>query len=99
MLLYFAPYYAISLMAVAAAGAGSYTFDAYCLFIANFWIQIVATVYVVTGTKLAWVVTSKQGSEGSGARQCPSRPSWSWPCSGVTVMLGFLYELHLVGGQ
>jgi len=91
MLLYFAPYYAISLMAVAAAGAGSYTFNAYCLFIANFWIQIVATIYVVTGTKLAWVVTSKQGSEGR-------EPGSVIPAIvivvmlGVTVIYGVLYE-------
>jgi cellulose synthase (UDP-forming) len=64
MLLYFAPYYFISLIAVAVAGGGSYTFGAYCLFIANFWIQIVATLYVVTGTTLAWVVTPKSSSHG-----------------------------------
>jgi cellulose synthase (UDP-forming) len=64
MLLYFAPYFSISLIAVAAAGAGSYTFDAYCLFVANFWIQIVATIYVLTGTQLDWVVTSKRGLGG-----------------------------------
>ena len=63
MLLYFAPYYIISLIAVAAAGGGSYTFEAYCLYIANFWIQIAATIYVLTGSKMTWVVTAKQSSQ------------------------------------
>ncbi len=63
MLLYFAPYYFISLIVVAAAGGGSYTFEAYCLYIANFWIQIAATVFVVTGSNMTWVVTAKQSSQ------------------------------------
>ena len=63
MLLYFAPYYIISLIAVAAAGGGSYTFEAYCLYIANFWIQIAATIFVLTGSKMKWVVTAKQSSQ------------------------------------
>jgi cellulose synthase (UDP-forming) len=63
MLLYFAPYYIISLIIVAAAGGGSYTFEAYCLYIANFWIQIAAAIYVLTGSKMVWVVTAKQSSQ------------------------------------
>jgi cellulose synthase (UDP-forming) len=63
MLLYFAPYYIISLIIVAAAGGGSYTFEAYCLYIANFWIQIAAAIYVITGSKMVWVVTAKQSSQ------------------------------------
>jgi cellulose synthase (UDP-forming) len=91
MLLYFAPYYAISLVAVAAAGGGSYTFDAYCLFIANFWIQIVATVYVVTGTKLAWVVTSKEGSAGR-------EPGSVIPAIVVVAFLGLTVVFGFVDG-
>ncbi len=63
MLLYFAPYYIISLVIVAVAGGGSYTFEAYCLYIANFWIHIAATIYVLTGSKMIWVVTAKQSSQ------------------------------------
>ena len=63
MLAYFAPYYAISLIVVAAAGGGSYTFQAYCLYIANFWIQIAAAIYVLTGSKMVWVVTAKQSTK------------------------------------
>jgi cellulose synthase (UDP-forming) len=63
MLLYFAPYYAISLIVVAVAGGGSYTFEAYCLYIANFWLQIAATIYALTGAKMIWVVTAKQSSQ------------------------------------
>jgi cellulose synthase (UDP-forming) len=91
MLLYFAPYYAISLVAVAAAGGGSYTFEAYCLFIANFWIQIVATVYVVTGTKLAWVVTSKEKHQGR-------EPGSVIPALVVVVFLGLTVVLGFVDG-
>jgi cellulose synthase (UDP-forming) len=63
MVLYFAPYYIVSLIIVAAAGGGSYTFEAYCLYIANFWIQIAAAIYVLTGSKMVWVVTAKQSSQ------------------------------------
>jgi cellulose synthase (UDP-forming) len=63
MLLYFAPYYFVSLIIVAVAGGGSYTFEAYCLYIANFWIQVLATVYVLTGSNMTWVVTTKQSSQ------------------------------------
>jgi cellulose synthase (UDP-forming) len=63
MLLYFAPYYIVSLVVVAVAGGGSYTFEAYCMYIGNFWIHIAATIYVLTGSKMVWVVTAKQSSQ------------------------------------
>ncbi len=63
-LLHFAPYFGVSLLVVAVAGAGTYTFDAFALLIANFWIQILSTVYVVLGKKGAFVVTAKHGAEG-----------------------------------
>ena len=63
-LLHFAPYFCISLVAVAVAGAGAYTFDAFALLIANFWIQILATVFVVFRRTGAFVVTAKRGAAG-----------------------------------
>ena len=39
-LLHFAPYFAIALTMAALAGAGSYTFSAFALAAANFWIHI-----------------------------------------------------------
>ncbi|MGD0391228.1 MAG: glycosyltransferase [Acidimicrobiales bacterium] len=64
MLLYFAPFFAINLIVVATAGGNSYTFDAFCVFVANFWVHIAASIYVMTGAKMKWVVTSKQSSKG-----------------------------------
>ena len=43
-LLHFAPYFAVALTTVALAGAGSYTFAAFALAAANFWIHCLATV-------------------------------------------------------
>ncbi len=63
-LLHFAPYFGVSLVAVAVAGAGAYTFDAFALLIANFWIQIVATVFVVFRRTGTFVVTAKRGATG-----------------------------------
>jgi len=63
-LLHFAPYFCVSLVAVAVAGAGAYTFDAFALLIANFWIQIVATVFVVLRRTGTFVVTAKRGATG-----------------------------------
>jgi cellulose synthase (UDP-forming) len=64
MLLYFAPFFAINLIVVATAGGNSYTFDAFCVYVANFWVHIAASVYVLTGAKMKWVVTSKQSAKG-----------------------------------
>ena len=44
-LLHFAPYFAVALTTAALAGAGSYTFAAFALAAANFWIHCSATVY------------------------------------------------------
>jgi cellulose synthase (UDP-forming) len=60
-LLHFAPYFCISLAAVAVAGAGAYTFDAFALMIANFWVHIVATVLAIARRKGRFVVTAKRG--------------------------------------
>jgi cellulose synthase (UDP-forming) len=63
-LLHFAPYFCVSLFAVAVAGAGTYTFDAFALLIANFWIQIVSTLFVIMRRKGRFVVTAKHGDMG-----------------------------------
>ena len=65
-LLHFVPYYAIALTIAAVAGAGSYTFAAFALSAANFWIHVLSTVYTVLGKKGSFVVTPKKGA---GARQ------------------------------
>ena len=65
-LLHFAPYFAVALTTAAFAGAGAYTFAAFALAAASFWIHILATVYTVLGRKGSFVVTPKKGA---GARQ------------------------------
>jgi cellulose synthase (UDP-forming) len=63
-LVHFAPYFCVSLAAVALAGAGAYTFNAFALLIANFSVQILATLFVLTGRKGRFVVTAKRGGDG-----------------------------------
>src|SRR6185436_10274427 len=65
-LLHFAPYFAVALTTAALAGAGSYTFAAFALAAANFWIHCMATVYTVLRKEGSFVVTPKVGA---GARQ------------------------------
>jgi cellulose synthase (UDP-forming) len=65
-LLHFVPYFAVALTVAAVAGAGSYTFAAFALSAANFWIHVLSTVYTVLRRKGSFVVTPKKGA---GARQ------------------------------
>ena len=60
-LLHFAPYYTVALTTAALAGAGSYTFAAFALAAANFWIHILATIYQVLRRSGSFVVTPKEG--------------------------------------
>jgi cellulose synthase (UDP-forming) len=60
-LLHFAPYFAMSLAAVAVAGAGAYTFDAFALLIANFSVQVFSTLAVIARRRRRFVVTAKRG--------------------------------------
>lgn len=62
-LLHFAPYFAVALTTAALAGAGSYTFAAFALAAANFWIHVLATVYTVLRRSGSFVVTPKKGAE------------------------------------
>ncbi|HEY6398570.1 MAG TPA: glycosyltransferase family 2 protein [Solirubrobacteraceae bacterium] len=61
-LLHFVPYYAVALTMAALAGAGSYTFAAFALSAANFWIHVLSTIYTVLGRKGSFVVTPKKGA-------------------------------------
>ncbi len=62
-LLHFAPYFCISLVAVAVAGAGSYTFDAFALLFATFFVQVAAALSVLVGRRGRFVVTAKRGAD------------------------------------
>jgi cellulose synthase (UDP-forming) len=70
-LAHFAPYFGWALFAVARAGAGTYTFNAFALQTASFWIHIQATLFALMGRRGKFVVTPKQGELG---RQL--RPVW-----------------------
>lgn len=61
-LLHFAPYYALCLYALARAGRGSFTFSAFALSSASFWIQIHACYRWLFRRPSRFVVTPKQGS-------------------------------------
>jgi cellulose synthase (UDP-forming) len=47
----------------AVAGAGSYSFAAFALAAANFWIHILSTIYTVLRKSGSFVVTPKKGAE------------------------------------
>jgi cellulose synthase (UDP-forming) len=81
-LLHFAPYFCVSLGAVAVAGAGRYTFDAFALLIANFWVHIVSTLFVLLRRKGRFVVTAKRG-------RAEAQPTTVIPALAVVGVLGF----------
>jgi cellulose synthase (UDP-forming) len=60
-LIHFAPYYAVALATVALAGAGSYTFAAFALGAASFWVHVVAGVRALLRRPGRFVVTAKEG--------------------------------------
>jgi cellulose synthase (UDP-forming) len=64
-LLHFAPYFCASLVAVAVAGAGAYTFEAFALLMANAWVHMMSTLFVVLRRKGRFVVTAKRGRPGA----------------------------------
>ena len=59
---HFLPYYALNVAIVAVAGAGTYTFAAFCVFISNYWVQIDATLATLFRRSGGFIVTPKQGS-------------------------------------
>ena len=79
-LIHFAPYFGWALLAVARAGAGTYTFAAFALQTASFWIHIQATFFALLGRRGRFVVTPKLGE-----RRRQLRPVWP-----ALAMLGAL---------
>ncbi|MGH9073831.1 MAG: glycosyltransferase family 2 protein [Acidimicrobiales bacterium] len=63
-LLHFAPYFCVSLLSVAVAGAGEYTFAAFALLIANYSVQVLSSLLVVARRGGRFVVTAKRGADG-----------------------------------
>lgn len=79
-LMHFAPYFGLSLLTVAVAGAGSYTFRAYATTMATFWIHVRASLAVLVGRAGGFTVTPKGGA---GAPQ----PSAMWPSLVAAALL------------
>jgi cellulose synthase (UDP-forming) len=63
-LAHFAPYFGLSLLAVTALGGGAYTFKAFALQAASFWIHVQSTVLTLLGRRGGFVVTPKEGAVG-----------------------------------
>jgi cellulose synthase (UDP-forming) len=63
-LVHFAPYFGVALLALTWLGGGTYTFKAFALQAASFWIHVQATVLALLRRRGRFVVTPKQGESG-----------------------------------
>jgi cellulose synthase (UDP-forming) len=63
-LLHFAPYFLAAISTVAVAGGGAYTFEAFALVAATWWIHVAACVAALLGRAGRFKVTPKQGAAG-----------------------------------
>ncbi|MGH2949641.1 MAG: glycosyltransferase family 2 protein, partial [Solirubrobacteraceae bacterium] len=61
-LAHFAPYFGLALLTVTVLGRGAYTFKAFALQAASFWIHVQSTVLALLGRRGGFVVTPKQGA-------------------------------------
>jgi cellulose synthase (UDP-forming) len=61
-LAHFAPYFGLSLLTVTVLGGGVYTFKAFALQAASFWIHVQSTVLTLIGRRSGFVVTPKEGA-------------------------------------
>lgn len=86
-LLHFAPYFGLSLATVALAGAGGYSFSAFCLAAATAWVQVHAAIKAVMRRPGRFVVTPKHGSNGH-------QP---WAVAPTLAAMGLLAIASLVG--
>lgn len=63
-LIHFAPYFAMALLAVAVAGGGTYTFAAFALGFASFFVHVHASISALLRRPGRFVVTPKKGASG-----------------------------------
>jgi cellulose synthase (UDP-forming) len=63
-LLHFAPYFGLALYMVALMGGGAYTFRAFALQTASFWIHVHASLAVLARRPGSFKVTPKRGADG-----------------------------------
>ena len=86
-LAHFVPYFCASMLTVAVAGQGAYSFAAFALMEASFWIHVGASLRALTRTRTSFVVTPKVGSD-------RPQPRAVWP---ALVALGVLTLTALDG--
>jgi cellulose synthase (UDP-forming) len=63
-LIYWGPYFVASMATVGLAGRGRYTYSAFSLLSASFWIHVVASILTLARRKGSFAVTPKQGATG-----------------------------------
>jgi cellulose synthase (UDP-forming) len=63
-LIHFAPYFGMALLALTWLGGGAYTFKAFALQAASFWIHVQSSVLALLGRRGRFVVTPKEGAHG-----------------------------------
>jgi cellulose synthase (UDP-forming) len=80
-LIHFAPYFGLALVAVALAGAGTYTWRAFALSFASWWIHVHATLRLLRRRPARFVVTPKKGVDGR-------QPRAVWPSLVAMAVLG-----------
>ncbi len=86
-LVHFAPYFACSLLTVAVAGAGAYTFAGFALAAASWWIHAQATLRTLMRRRGRFVVTPKEGVVGA-------QPRAIWP---TLLLIGVLAGVATLG--
>lgn len=91
-LLHFVPYFGFALLNVARAGAGSYSFGAFALSAASFWIHVQSSILQLLGKRGRFVVTPKQGESGR-------QPATALPALIAVAVLGLAAVLGLVRSQ
>lgn len=84
---HFAPYFGLALLMVAVTGAGAYTWRAFAVAFASWWIHVDATIRVVRGRPGGFVVTPKKGQDGPQLRAV-------WPS---LVAMGALVSVAAIG--
>lgn len=88
-LLRFAPYFGLALLAVSRASYGRYTFRAFALAAASWWIHVQATIAAVRRRRSTFVVTPKQG-------EVTAQPGAVWPTLVVLAVLVLTMAVGLV---
>lgn len=61
---HFVPYFALALLTVSVASASRYTFRAFALMVASFWIHVQAGIAILFGRRKGFTVTPKTGASG-----------------------------------